>query len=494
MILNLEFKNYRSFKGICSFTTEPTSSKAKAENLCDVETIAEGNKKALKISLIFGANASGKTNIIKFLYGFRRWVLNLDNRVGENITLYQPFKFDSATVNAPIEFAMEFIAQKVRYKYEVRFTRLQIEAESLISYPNGKQTQLFERILLPEDKESDTLKFGASLSTFKPFQVFKNQLLISKFLKDTPCEPITNAARYLADIVISNVAYYVVKRSSAITVAAQLTDNWIEFPTLDKYSESSKAWNGLTAVTYEALIYLDDFATSNATGSPVNISSIMGVEQYLLLRIGDTNFERQQLQFDGSGAGSSFGKIPGRDATKNLEKGRWYHVACTYDQAARTARIYVDGQIQSEATDVGISAQSKKNQINLAMRALYDLWNTAPDNEKPQYETDDTGYNKLGEAYQFFLGRSYDDYRPLNGKIAEARVWSVARTPEQIWDNMYDIQNPQDDPTLLGYWKCNDASGNTVKDYSMYRNDGVAKYDIIWPQGIEIPKLNENNE
>ena len=74
----------------------------------------------------------------------------------------------------------------------------------------------------------------------------------------------------------SDVAYYVVKRSSAITVAAQLTDNWIEFPTLDKYSESSKAWNGLTAVTYEALIYLDDFATSTATGSPVNISSIMG--------------------------------------------------------------------------------------------------------------------------------------------------------------------------------------------------------------------------
>ena len=80
------------------------------------------------------------------------------------------------------------------------------------------------------------------------------------------------------------------------------------------------------------------------------------------------------------------------------------------------------------------------------------------------------------------------------GKVAEARVWSVARTPEQIWENMYEIENPQDDPTLLGYWKCNDASGNTVKDYSMYRNDGVAKYDIIWPQGIEIPKLNENNE
>jgi len=204
MILNLEFKNYRSFKGTCSFTTEPTSSKAKVENLCEVETNAEGNKKALKISLIFGANASGKTNIIKFLYGFRRWLLNIDNRVGEDIALYQPFKFDSATADAPTEFTMEFIAQKVRYKYEVHFVRQQIILESLISYPNGKQTQLYERILLPDNKESDTIKFGSSLSSFKAFNVFKNQLLMSKFLKDTPCEPITNAAKYLVDMVISN--------------------------------------------------------------------------------------------------------------------------------------------------------------------------------------------------------------------------------------------------------------------------------------------------
>lgn len=204
MILNLEFKNYRSFKGSCSFTTEPTSSKAKANNLCEIETKAEGSKKALKISLIFGANASGKTNLIKFLYGFRRWVLNMDNRVGEDIVLYQPFRFDSETANAPIEFSLEFIAQKIRYKYEVSFTKTQIESESLISYPNGKQTQLYERVQLPDDKESDTIKLGASLAAYKPFNVFKNQLLLSKFLKDTPCEPITNAAKYLADMVISN--------------------------------------------------------------------------------------------------------------------------------------------------------------------------------------------------------------------------------------------------------------------------------------------------
>ena len=318
-------------------------------------------------------------------------------------------------------------------------------------------------------------------------------------LDETYLVPVRISGASMEILGGSDVAYFVVKRSSAITVAAQLGEgNWINFPTLDKYGDNSSAWNGLTAMTYEALIYIDQFATSTVTSggntNTVNISSVMGVEQYLLLRIGDTNFERQQLQFDGSGSGSQFGKIPGKDATKNLEAGRWYHVACTYDQATQTVRVYVDGKIQSEETGVGITAPSKKNRINLAMRALYDLWNSASEADKPQYETDETGYNKLGDAYQFFIGKSYDDYRPLNGKIAEARVWSVARTPEQIWENMYEIADPESDPTLLGYWKFNEGAGNTVKDYSMYGNDGVAEIDIVWPTGIEIPKINETEE
>ena len=312
-------------------------------------------------------------------------------------------------------------------------------------------------------------------------------------LDETYLVPVRISGASMEILGGSDVAYYVVKRSSAITVAAQLGEgNWINFPTLDKYGDNSKSWNGLTAMTYEALIYIDQFANSivNASGntSTVNISSVMGVEQYLLLRIGDTNFERQQLQFDGSGGGSQFGKFPSSDATKCLSIGRWYHVACTYDQATQTVRIYVDGQIQSEETGVGVASSTEDNRINLAMRALYDFYlkNPTPDNEKK--------YGGFGDAYQFFIGRSYDDYRPMNGRIAEARVWSVARTPEQIWENMYEIADPESDPTLLGYWKFNEGAGNTVKDYSMYGNDGVAETDLVWPDGIEIPKINETEE
>lgn len=264
----------------------------------------------------------------------------------------------------------------------------------------------------------------------------------------------------------AGVAYYLVRRSSAITVAAQLTDNWINFPTLDQPGPQSDAFNGLTAMTYEALIYLDRFDLENDFGA-CNISSVMGVEQYLLMRIGDTKFERQQIQFDGSGGGTSFGKFPASDALKKLYEGRWYHVACTYDYETRVVRVYVDGKIQSEGKELGTATGG----INLAQRALGEE-----------------------EAYQFFIGKSYNDYRPLQGKIAEARVWNVARTPEQIWDNMYRIENPQDDPTLIGYWKFNEGKGNTIKDYSRYGNNGVAQYDLVWPDGIEIPEINKKEE
>ena len=269
----------------------------------------------------------------------------------------------------------------------------------------------------------------------------------------------------------SSVAYYLVKRSSAITVAAQLTDNWIEFPLMDTPGAVADAYNGLTALTYEALVNIDRFDLKNGT-EDCNISTVMGVEQYLLLRIGDANFERQCLQFDGSGNGSQFGKLPSKsDPAKKLYSGSWYHVACTYDQNSRTARIYLNGKMIDEVKDAGVAGPTADNSITLAMRAL-----------------------GMPEAYQFFIGKSYNDHRPLQGKIAEARVWRTARTQEEIWKNMYRIENPKEQKDLIGYWKFDDGEGNTVKDYSWVGNHGKAVADIIWPDGIEIQEINKEEE
>lgn len=269
----------------------------------------------------------------------------------------------------------------------------------------------------------------------------------------------------------SSVAYYLVKRSSAITVAAQLTDNWIEFPLMDTPGEVADAYNNLTALTYEALINIDRFDLKNGT-EECNISTVMGVEQYLLLRVGDANFERQCLQFDGSGNGSQFGKLPSKsDPAKKIYSGSWYHVACTYDQNTRTARIYLNGKMIDEVKDAGVAGPTADNRITLAMRAL-----------------------GMPEAYQFFIGKSYNDHRPLQGKIAEARVWRTARTQDEIWRNMYRIENPKEQKDLIGYWKFDDGEGNTVRDYSWIGNHGKAVADIVWPDGIEIQEINKEEE
>ncbi|CUQ93259.1 Domain of uncharacterised function (DUF1735) [Alistipes finegoldii] len=292
---------------------------------------------------------------------------------------------------------------------------------------------------------------------------------------------------YLVPITISHVeggvstlrssatAYYLVKRSSAITSAASLRDNWINFPTLDKASEGSMLFNNLTAVTYEAIIRVDDFSKHS------EISTIMGVENYLLLRIGDASFPRQQLQFDGSGDSAQtpgFGKFPKKDEAKLLNAGEWYHIAATYSYATREVCLYVNGKLQSKGADLGNAASTP---FNLAGRAFYDLYLQDPETYKD--------YKDWGNFRQFFLGKSYDDSRQLNGDITEVRVWNVARNEQEIWDNMYDV-DPQT-PGLIGYWKFDEGAGNVIKDWTGNGNDAVAEKDLEWPEGIEVPQLNK---
>lgn len=285
--------------------------------------------------------------------------------------------------------------------------------------------------------------------------------------------PVTIADASITVLNGAATTYYLVKRSSAITSAASLRNNWITFPELDKWGPLAERYSNLTAITFEAIIRVDDFSKHS------EISTVMGIEDYLLLRIGDASFPREQLQFDGSGAG--FGKFPKRDESKNLRAGEWYHVACSYDQTTRIVRIFVNGKIQSEGTEMGSSTPEP---INLAKRAYYNLYESNLDN--PEYEK----YMGWSDARQLFVGKSYDDTRQLNGDVAEVRVWSVARTEQEIWDNMYDIADPGSEPNLLGYWKFDEGAGNTIKDRTGHGNDAVAAYDLVWPEGIEIPQIN----
>lgn len=249
----------------------------------------------------------------------------------------------------------------------------------------------------------------------------------------------------------SKTICYVVRRSSAITTAVSLSNNYFEVPGFEKGSATAGVVNGMKQLTFEAIIRINKFDPLS------DISTIMGIEQYCLFRLGDSGFPRQQLQFSANEI-----KFPKADEGKALQAGEWYHVAVTYDTEAKTAVIYVDGKEQSRIDDYG------GEPINL-------------------------GNQKKGD-FMFKIGHSYgepdDMSRQLDGEICEVRIWNVIRSQEEIWQNMYDV-DPQT-PGLKAYWKFNDGKGNDIaKDYTGNGNDAVAHSKAVWPDGIEVTQKNK---
>ena len=251
----------------------------------------------------------------------------------------------------------------------------------------------------------------------------------------------------------SKTICYIVRRSSAITTAVSLSNNFFEVPGFDKDSPTAEVVNGLTQLTFEAIIRVNRFDPKN------EISTIMGIEQYCLFRLGDSGFPKQQLQFAANEI-----KFPKADEGKLLQPGEWYHVAVTFDTEAKTAAIYVDGKMQSTIEDYGTGEA-----INL-------------------------GKQTKGKDFMFKIGHSYgepdDMTRQLDGEICEVRIWNVVRSQEEIYKNMYDV-DPKSEG-LKAYWKFNEGKGNNIaKDFTGNGNDAVAYSNAVWPDGIEVTQKNK---
>lgn len=251
----------------------------------------------------------------------------------------------------------------------------------------------------------------------------------------------------------SKTICYIVRRSSAITTAVSLSNNYFEVPGFDKDSPTADVVNDLTQLTFEAIIRVNRFDPKN------EISTIMGIEQYCLFRLGDSGFPKQQLQFAANEI-----KFPKADEGKLLQPGEWYHVAVTFDTEAKTAAIYVDGKLQSTIEDYGTGEA-----INL-------------------------GKQTKGKDFMFKIGHSYgepdDMTRQLDGEICEVRIWNVVRSQEEIYKNMYDV-DPKSEG-LKAYWKFNEGKGNNIaKDFTGNGNDAVAYSNAVWPDGIEVTQKNK---
>lgn len=151
----------------------------------------------LKIALVYGANASGKTTLIEALDFLRNLVVEpLDKKNSE--LDFSPFAFDGQSKTAPSSFELNFICKKRRFHYLVQFTKKYIHNETLYEIIDGEPHEVYERttdagdqlshINIGEDyKESDDITaklegatlwnntvLGASLKTNVHFKLLND--------------------------------------------------------------------------------------------------------------------------------------------------------------------------------------------------------------------------------------------------------------------------------------------------------------------------------
>jgi AAA15 family ATPase/GTPase len=119
----------------------------------DTHTFEVPNSKlrALPSAVIYGANASGKSNILLAMEAMGEIIKTNANR-GEQYKLVQPFIFDADSRVLPSEFEVTFQFQGIRYDYGFSTTKDRIYEEWLLAYPKGQQIW-FERHYNREKKE-----------------------------------------------------------------------------------------------------------------------------------------------------------------------------------------------------------------------------------------------------------------------------------------------------------------------------------------------------
>ncbi len=146
MLVEFSVGNFRSFKDIqtLSMVAAPISSKNK--ELDEQNTFQATPKlRLLKTKAIYGANGSGKSNLVRAMSSFNDFVI-MSLRPDANLHLFfQPFVFSSETDNKPSFFQIIFIINGIQFRYGFEANSEQIHSEWLFGTPNQREVYYFRR-------------------------------------------------------------------------------------------------------------------------------------------------------------------------------------------------------------------------------------------------------------------------------------------------------------------------------------------------------------
>lgn len=168
MLVQFMLKNVLSFRDEAIFDVSAIPAYKEHE----YNLIKHGTENFLKVAAIYGANASGKSNLHQAFFFFQHIIMeSLNNTTDDNVTAikkyYVPFEFEEEENNS--EFQITVIEDYYEYRYGFEYNDECIVSEWL--YRKNEQTK---RTITIFERSTNTIKFGASVR--KECEKYKSQI------------------------------------------------------------------------------------------------------------------------------------------------------------------------------------------------------------------------------------------------------------------------------------------------------------------------------
>lgn len=171
MVLEIRLSNMFSFRDEVTLDLQAAKIQTKKARELEGNLFSVDGEQMLKSVALFGANASGKSNVIKAIRACVNMVRSSHNYNVDTKFAISPFKFEDY-VNKPSSFYIRFLLNGVEYEYSFSFMHDEIITETLYYYPNGRKSLVFSRDESRGTEKKDIYEFKTVIK--RPFDVADN--------------------------------------------------------------------------------------------------------------------------------------------------------------------------------------------------------------------------------------------------------------------------------------------------------------------------------
>jgi len=174
MLIEFSVSNFKSIRETQTLTMAASKYFKEMENENCIDTGITGLPKLLRSAVIYGSNASGKSNLLSAI-DFMNFMVRSsvkDIEEGEVLSVV-PFRLDRDSKSKDSEFEIIFVEEKTRYQYGFAVNKTRVTREWLIAYPERRPQRWFDREY-NQRKELDDYTFGPRFQGGRLRQEWKN--------------------------------------------------------------------------------------------------------------------------------------------------------------------------------------------------------------------------------------------------------------------------------------------------------------------------------